>query len=303
MTNDRQYQDELLQADKYEIADQRTGEIIPRGVSKEVAELSFIVAPSFESVGTLELDDNAQAVLSEPMNMTDIKIRPDGNVYLAWTWYASRLNRAFGIARWGLIPHGMPMSKPHGAYGDMLIAWGHWLIVNGKPIGFAIGETTYKPNNAMMSYADACEGAKSNSLARNCKLLGMSLDLWDSEFCEEWKSLYAEKYQDSGKTKWRKKVTAKLLTIRSAPVISEANQTGEAVSDIQVERPAPVKPAVKLVVNETITDAAWNNFSRLVEHASVAGVDVLTYNRSEMNATSVDYARRYLNQAIAKAKK
>lgn len=300
MTNDRQYQDELLQADKCEIADQRTGEIIPRGVSKEVAELSFIVAPSFESVGTLELDDNAQAVLSEPMNMTDIKIRPDGNVYLAWTWYASRLNRAFGIARWGLIPHGMPMSKPHGAYGDMLIAWGHWLIVNGKPIGFAIGETTYKPNNAMMSYADACEGAKSNSLARNCKLLGMSLDLWDSEFCEEWKSLYAEKYQDSGKTKWRKKVTAKLLTIRSAPVISEANQTGEAVSDIQVERPAPVKPAVKLVVNETITDSEWERFGKLLQSAHNAGLVVTEYNRASMTAEKLNGVTNYIRQEMAK---
>jgi hypothetical protein len=280
-----------------EIVDQRTGEIIPKGITNEVAELSFVAAPSFESVGTLELDDNAQKVLSEPMNMADIKIRPDGNVYLSWTWYASRLNRAFGIARWGLIPQGMPMSKPHGTYGDILIVWGHWLVVNGKPIGFAIGETTYKPNNAMMSYADACEGAKSNSLARNCKLLGMSLDLWDSEFCMEWKNLHAETYQDQGKTKWRKKTVMKSpqpLTQIAAP-ISEANQTGEPLPDIQVTS--------KAVVNEFISDGEWQRFGELVQRGANANLQLPEYKREKMTASLLNGATEYIKGKLAKVTK
>jgi hypothetical protein len=45
----------------------------------------------------------------------------------------------------------------------------------------------------MMTYADACEGAKSNSLARNCKLLGMTLELWDKEWADNWKRDHATK--------------------------------------------------------------------------------------------------------------
>ena len=175
-----------------EIVNTRTGEEIPHGANTEIATTGAnLEMVKLESIGTLAVPENAVAVLAEPLNPEDVRIRPnDGIVYLPWTYYADRLNRAFGKFAWGLIPAGMPMSQPNGPK-QVLVVWGHWLVVQGHPIGFAIGECNYVPSNAKMTYADACEGAKSNALARNCKLLGMTLELWDHDWGESWKHKYA----------------------------------------------------------------------------------------------------------------
>jgi hypothetical protein len=189
-----------------EIVDERTGQIVPRGVGTEV---STIKEPNLNLniVGTLEVNEKAVTVLDEALKDTDIKIRPDGNIYVDWTWYADRLNKAFGRLQWGLIPQGLPISKPNGS--AVLIVWPHWLVIKGVPIGLSLGECTYFPSNNMMSYADACEGAKSSAISRNCKLLGMTLQLWDKDFADKWKAKYAETYKDpkpgSDKILWRKK--------------------------------------------------------------------------------------------------
>lgn len=188
------------------VEDARTGEIIPIGEiptkSGGVEQKTLIDMKQF---GILELDAKAEEVLGEPLDPAQVKIRPDGLVYLPWTWYADRLNRAFGRLKWALIPQGAPSSKDVG-YNNILVVWGNWFVIKGVPIGFAYGETTYKANNNTMSYGDACEGAKSISLARNCKVLGMALELWDAEWVANWKKNYAETYKgDNDKTYWRKK--------------------------------------------------------------------------------------------------
>jgi hypothetical protein len=183
------------------IKDERTGEEIERG-AKEI--LSYWT-PDYNKIGTLNVTDETNSVLDEKLNPDDIRIRPDGNIYVSWTWYADRLNRAFGRCKWGLAPIGSPKVLP-GLYGDSLVTWEFALVINGVTIGTAIGEMTYKPSNPMMTYADACEGAKSNALARNCKVLGMTLEMWDFEFIDEWKKKYAETYvDDKNKTRWRMK--------------------------------------------------------------------------------------------------
>ena len=175
-----------------EIVDAKSNEIIPRGANEEIQEVGNMQLQmiKMETVGTLSISPEAAAVLAKELDPKDIKIRPnDGIVYVPWTFYANRLNEAFGVTGWGMVPQGMPMSKPQGK--GILVAWGWALIVHGVFVSFAIGETTYQPTNPKMSYADACEGAKSNALARNCKSLGMTLDLWDHDFGEAWKAKYA----------------------------------------------------------------------------------------------------------------
>ena len=225
--------------------DGRTNEIIPAGASRDIAsegEQISIDLVRMDQVGMLQLDDKAKTVLEEKLDPLDVLIRPDGNVYVPWPYYAGRLNRAFGILQWGLIPQGSPGLRPIGKYGQILVAWGHWLIVRGTPIGFAIGETTYNPTNPMMSYADACEGAKSSSLARNCKLLGMTLELWDAEWVANWKRQYAEQYtDDKGNLKWRKKrASSQPQTPKSntATVVTKPTTTPAPV----VPEPVPEQP-------------------------------------------------------------
>lgn len=189
-----------------EIVDERTGEEIPTGIQK-VQSNTLATNLDLTKVGTTVLDEKAEAVLSEPLDPAQVQIRPDGLVYLPWTWYADRLNRAFGRLGWGLVPQSGPMTKE---MGDMtLVIWGHWLVVRGVPVGFEMGETAYRPSNHTMSYGDAAAGAKSNALARNCKMLGMSLELWNQEWIGEWKKKYAERVKNPNGNRpeyiWRKK--------------------------------------------------------------------------------------------------
>jgi hypothetical protein len=203
-----------------EIVNPKAGEIIPRGVNEEVMSTGVsLEMVKMESIGSLVVSDDARKVLEEPLDPNDVLIlSKNGAVYLPWTFYAERLNRAFGKFKWGLIPAGMPKSQPAGPK-QVLVVWGHWLVVNGVPISFAIGECNYIPSNSMMSYADACEGAKSNSLARCCKLIGMTLELWDKEWADKWKAQYATKNGGD----WVKKSAAPAKPKNLEPAVVIAN--------------------------------------------------------------------------------
>lgn len=197
-----------LKQEQYEaevVEDARTGEIIPRGAPPELKP-GILAQININQVGTLEVGEEELKVLQEPLDPKDVQIRPDGLVYLPWTWYANRLNRAFGILKWGLIPQGSPMIKDMG--NNTLIVWLNWLVIKGVPVSMAGGETSYQPSNYTMSYGDAVEGARSNSLARNCKMLGMSLELWDAEWVSNWRKEHAEQYtNEKNKKVWRKRKT------------------------------------------------------------------------------------------------
>lgn len=191
------------------ILDARTSQEIPRGANSLVLSSNQNTQIETAKVGTLELSDQAETVLSEKLKPEDVRIRPDGLVYVDWMYYADKLNRAFGKMKWGLIPQGAPHVKED-SKGDCLVVWGFWLIVKGVPISFAYGETTYRPSNKTMSYGDACEGAKSISLSRNCKALGVTLELWNPDYVTAWKKHFAEYVDnpngDYPKKIWRKKV-------------------------------------------------------------------------------------------------
>jgi hypothetical protein len=224
-----------------ELEDERTGEIIP---VKPAPPASNTLATTLDltKVGTLAVDEKAETVLAEPLNPEDVKIRPDGLVYLPWTWYAERLNRAFGRLNWGLVPQAGPQSKDMG--GDMiLVVWGHWLVIRGVPVGFEIGETAYRPSNKKMSFGDAAAGAKSSSLARNCKMLGMSLEMWDGDWVNVWRKKYAETYENNGRTEWRKKSVLRREIHEQAKAVVEGEKSVEQTAQVTDE--APKKHTVK----------------------------------------------------------
>lgn len=190
-----------------EVVDERTGEIIPIGDIPKPQSNTLATTLDLTKAGTLVLDEKADAVFSEPINPEDVQIRPDGLVYLPWTWYAGRLNRALGRLQWALLPQAGAQKIPMG--NSELVVWGHWFVVRGVVVGFEYGECTYRPDNFTMSFGDAAAGAKSNSLARNCKMLGMSLELWNQEWVSAWKEKYAERVRNPNGNRpefiWRKK--------------------------------------------------------------------------------------------------
>lgn len=158
-------------------------------VQKQPTTVKDQIYQLIPTVGTIKLTEEETKILYAPVNPEDVEIRPDGLIYLPWMEYVTRLRKAFGMS-WGIIPDGLP--KPMGLF----ILWPFYLIIRGKLMsGPAIGEQRYQPNNPMMTWGDACEGAKSNALMRLCKGLGISLELWQPRFIKDWVSKYAESYE------------------------------------------------------------------------------------------------------------
>lgn len=185
--------------------------------------------------GTIELTEEQEKILYAPVQDENVEIRPDGLIYLPWMEYVTRLRKAFGMS-WTLIPYGPP--KKVGNF----IHWAFWLIIKGKPYGFAIGEQRYFEGESM-TYGDALEGCKSNALMRLCKGLGISLELWQPEFRRKWLPKYAETYpatwpdgkprlnKRTGKQEifWRKKGTPESNSgdIQDGEIVEPAQQDRE----------------------------------------------------------------------------
>jgi recombination protein RecT len=86
------------------------------------------------------------------------------------------------------------------------------------------------------------------------------------------------------------------------PITVIATQDEDYPAELIVEsvQPAPVKPAVKLVVNETITDSEWERFGKLLQSAHNAGLVVTEYNRASMTAEKLNGVTNYIRQEMAK---
>jgi len=173
-------------------------------VQKQPTTVKDQIFPLIPTVGTIKLTDKQKDILYADVDKESVEIRPDGLIYLPWMEYVTRLQKAFGMG-WGIIPDGQPRQM------GLFILWGFYMVIGGKLAGFAIGEQKYQPNNPMMTWGDACEGAKSNALMRLCKGLGISLELWQPKFIKDWIKKYAESYKEYDEKKkkdvikWRKK--------------------------------------------------------------------------------------------------
>jgi hypothetical protein len=155
------------------------------------------------TVGTLELTEKECKILYEPFTDDDLDILPDsGIVYAPWVSFMKRLRDALKGA-WGFVPDGMPRVE------GQLVVWPYALIVRGKLISYAIGECRYIASNSKMTYGDACEGAKSNAIMRNCKGMGIGIDTWNRKRLNDWKKKHAEKFPTTYKGQavehWRRK--------------------------------------------------------------------------------------------------
>lgn len=162
-------------------------------------------------IGVVELTDEQKQILFSDFSDDDVLIRPDGLVYLSWTWYAERLSRAFGLS-WQLIPEGEPKIMQH--RGNPLLIWGFRLFIHGRYMGMAYGEHIEQRSNTM-SYGDMCESAKSNALMRLCKGIGMSLKLWQREYVDNWIANYAIQETKQGRAIWRKLTKEEIETKRN----------------------------------------------------------------------------------------
>lgn len=161
----------------------------------------FDIGSMVKSVGSVKLTKKQEDILFKDVPEEQVEIRPDGIVYLPHVFYSTRLRKAFGW-EYSVIPKGDPsFLKEKG-----LVVWGFYMVVKGSLMAYAIGQQNYY-DGAMMTYADAMEGAKSNAIMRLCKDLGIGTELWQPEWRDAWqkKWAYTKGVNKNKSPKWHKK--------------------------------------------------------------------------------------------------
>jgi hypothetical protein len=137
---------------------------------------------ALQFVGTLKLSAKQIADLRRPVKDDELDWKPaktDGPPeipYLSHNGYRDRLDAAFGLGGWGMVPTVAPKEK------DGIVYCQYALVVGGTPRFFAWGEQAYHVNNKQMTYGDAIEGTKSNAIVRCGKELGIGRDLWSKRY-------------------------------------------------------------------------------------------------------------------------
>lgn len=158
-----------------------------------------------ERAGEEPFPADVQRELCEPIDPAQVDIRPDGLIYVSHPHYRDRLDRAFGIGGWALVPLAAPRIQ------DNHVLYYGFLKARGQYIGDAVGGAQYYPNNNQGSYDNSVEAAKSDCLVRCCKALPMFRECWDHEFAEAWKREHAHEVASTGGRGgkvWKKKGAA-----------------------------------------------------------------------------------------------
>lgn len=146
--------------------------------------------------------DKTSAILSEPISDDMVDVRPEGNIYVSHPHYRSRLDRAFGVGGWCLVPLAPPRVD------GFRVQYYGFLKAAGRFISDAVGGANYVPKNPRDSYDNAVEKAKSDCLVRCCKQLPMFRQCWDKQYADYWLSQYAQEGPErdrNGNLIWQKK--------------------------------------------------------------------------------------------------
>jgi len=155
-----------------------------------------------ERAGEVPFDQRTIAILSAPIADGLVSVKPNGLIYVSHPHYRDRLDRAYGVGAWCLVPLGVPRVEGN------RVLWYGFLKAAGQFVADAVGGQDYFPGNRQMNYDDAIEGAKSDCLVRCCKALPMFRECWDKEYGDYWKATYAEQVRANGgrgDLVWRKK--------------------------------------------------------------------------------------------------
>lgn len=216
---------------KKAIAKRPTIQVAPKPQPAELkAHLSD--EPMLEAIpiGEFRPTPHEEAVLSEPVKVEDIRIKPTkvGQIYLPHITYTRLFNRAFGVGGWWIRQAGMPRRQ------DGCILAPYYLFVHGIPVAFAWGDQEYHENNPEQSYGDAVEATVASALRRCAKRIGYGLELWDPDAIEEFRSEHCcrvkVKSGEKEATIWRLR--------RAKPFWNEIGRDGEP------KRPQPQRPIV-----------------------------------------------------------
>lgn len=139
-------------------------------------------------LGTVEVKLSAQenAVLNQPVNVADVRIKPSGQPYLPHGAYTRWFNEAFGRLGWAIVPASVPRKLADVDGSVSGVARDFVLFIHGQPAAHAMGEQDYSGKNKEQTWGDALEACVASALRRMAKRLGVGLELWDREFIDQY---------------------------------------------------------------------------------------------------------------------
>ncbi|QGH73378.1 MAG: genome maintenance MGM101-like protein [Podoviridae sp. cty5g4] len=231
-------------------------EEIAMAEEKEVPVIGGLAVERYEGISVLPVTDKQAEILIKPVEISEIEIKPTGEIYICHIQYRRRLNAAFGIGQWALKPIGgfIKTQKNHFGKIQQTVCREYALYIAGKFAASAIGEATYIEENMQMTWSDACEATKSNAIMRCCKDIGIGLEMWDKKFSEQFKKVYCVCVFRKGSTKphWRLKT--------SEPFYDE---TGRPAGKPETKTPQPIVPET-IQVKTSIVSVAKTKTGDLV---------------------------------------
>jgi hypothetical protein len=221
--------------------------------------MSPAMAEAYRAIGSLGLTEEQQRILARPFDDAQVDVLPTGELYINHMLIRSRLNEAFGIGNWALIPIKRRVDQK-----DQRIYVEAILLVHGKVAGDATGAAPYFPGNERQDYTDAVETALASCLRRiAAKHLGCGMQVWDPAYCSAWIKKHAEQYFDrrSNRRFWRKKGTS----IRVA-------ESGRIEIEGEEEPSAPPGPSGPAPVSDSPPQDSKSQKDDAITDAQIKGI-------------------------------
>jgi hypothetical protein len=271
----------------------------------------------YTGIAELLLTDQQVAILTAPVTDAEIEIKPDsfGAVYLCHASYRKRLNAAFQPGGWAqrqISEWQYDDDKKMLTAEFALYARGS----NGKVcyVSKAIGGQKYwgGKGKSDMTYDDAAQGAESNALTRNCKQLGIALEMWEKRTANEYRNrlgvcVFVES-NDGRSVAWRRYDEPRLKgeagihpqspnqdkyqppqakrPAASAPAQATAPQQPAAQPSARQSAPAPANGTPEWGKNGIISEAQARRLYAMTRQYNVSEEAVGTYLKTRFKYTS-----------------
>ena len=179
----------------------------------------------------IKLTKQEEEILSEPVQLDDIRMKPTGQPYLSHPTYTRWFNRAFGRLGWAIVQQSKPIRSVNGK--KVSVVCPYMLYIHRQPAAFALGEQEYFEDSQEQTYGDAYEATVASALRRCAKRLGVGLELWDKIFLHEFITqhcvMVAVQTRQGRKDRWRRKTDPKLP--------GELGGASQGVADAEREEP------------------------------------------------------------------
>lgn len=162
--------------------------------SKEQS-VSELLAEAFRRSSSIQISKDESDKLLADFDDADFLRGAGGNpdlLYLDQAALRQRFNRVIGLGQWSIVTirsWAEDYKTPKGQEASRVYCEAA-LLIRGGVAGTAIGSMSYFKGNAAQDYSDAFEGAKTAAFRRCAKDLGVGLQCFSKDWCENWKAKY-----------------------------------------------------------------------------------------------------------------